>query len=300
MKKVDCYLCGAKEHLILFQQKGRDPYFEIIFGHEEKNDLFWQICKKCGFVYRSPSLSKEELAILYNHYENDVLKDTDPDEYFNKIVTLPENESENFQKIKWLRIGLQRKHEDFFSSASVLDVGCGGGTLLYTLKERLKPKKLYGVELNSVYAKLANRRTDANIKQTDYRAGLFKKKFELVICTKVLEHIIDPLKFLSQIEQDMDDNGFLFLEVPDIQDMWNLPPDHDRFYIPHLYYFSVRTITVLLEKVHLIPTESRATVTKSGRAYLQVIAEKKWGNSSIAGIPYDNPNDVFNKIKKNE
>ena len=58
----------------------------------------WMICKVCGLVYRSPILEQPEYEKLYSNYEADIFSKVTPDEYFDKIVTLPDGKSENKEK----------------------------------------------------------------------------------------------------------------------------------------------------------------------------------------------------------
>lgn len=55
---------------------------------------------------------------------------------------------------------------------------------------------------------------DYVIKSTDY-AGTIKEKFDLIIANHVIEHIPNPIQWFKQIERLMNDDGFIFLSVPD-------------------------------------------------------------------------------------
>lgn len=299
MKEVSCYMCGADSRTTLFKQQGRDPYFEIVFGPGKDVDLYWHVCNHCGFVYRSPMLDEQESARLYDHYEEDVFKDCDPDEYFDRIVGLPDPESENAQKTAWLGYFLGKHAGDrSFVSMSVLDVGCGGGTLLYTLREKLGLGRLCAVELNKAYADLARRRVGIDVRCQRYRPGLFSRRFDLVVCTKVLEHLADPRCFLAAMAEDLSREGLLFLEVPDVCDLYSLPPCHERFFIPHVFYFSRNTLDVLLAGAGLEAVESRVTLTHRGRVYLQMAARRA-DRPPARETPYDDPVALAERVQRN-
>ena len=159
-------------------------------------------------------LTEHELDVLYQSYDQDVFAHTTPDEYFDKIISFSKDESENWQKIAWLKQVINEIGKEDISSA--LDIGCGGGTLLFTAREQLSLTKVNGVELNETYAELARRRLDTSVLNTDYSSGLFNRKFDLLINTKVLEHVSDPIPFLKEMYEDLVDGGLLFIEVPDI------------------------------------------------------------------------------------
>ena len=300
MKNVDCYLCNSSKSSVLFKQKGFDSYLAKVFDKVPEEDLNWVICTGCGFVYRTPALEDMELIALYEKYEQDIFSNTTPDDYFDKIISLPNDESENWQKVEWLS-GVIEKRNSNNGKMSVLDIGCGGGTLLHTIREQIPLGGIFGVELNSAYADLAKRKLNADVINKEYASGLFGHRFDLLINTKVLEHVPDPLPFLKEMANDLDEGGLLFLEVPDVSDMYNLPPSHERFYIPHIYFFSVNTLSALLDKAGFSVVEKRVVKTTRDRSYLQILAEKK--NTIVSGlistIPYDNVSELQNKVKLN-
>jgi 2-polyprenyl-3-methyl-5-hydroxy-6-metoxy-1,4-benzoquinol methylase len=280
---------------VLFKQQGYDSYLAKVFSKPPAEDLNWVVCTDCGFVYRTPVLEDNELSMLYRNYDKDIFLNTTPDAYFEKIVSLSNDESENWQKVEWLG-NILSKHKLFDTCKSVLDVGCGGGTLLYTIKQQLEVEKVCGVELNSAYADLASTKLNADIKNENYKSGLFKDKFDLIVNTKVLEHVSDPLPFLQEIENDLGEEGVFFIEVPDISDMYNLPPNHERFFIPHIYFFSTKSLSTLLEKSGFNVIEKRVVKTSRNRAYLQILAIKK--SEKISKTILDTVNDNYTEIRR--
>lgn len=48
----------------------------------------------------------------------------------------------------------------------------------------------------------------------------------------------NPLMSLRDVHNDLGMNGLICLEVPDIQDIAYLPPNHDSFYCNIFGYFS--------------------------------------------------------------
>lgn len=298
MKKVDCYLCGSSQADVLFKQEGYDPYLSKVHTSVPDYDLNWMVCNECGFVYRSPALTNLELDVLYESYDQDVFSNTTPDDYFDKIISLSNEESENWQKIAWLKEVIREKGRGNVREA--LDIGCGGGTLLYTAREQLSLEDVAGVELNAVYADLARRRLNANILNETYVSGLFNNQFDLLINTKVLEHVADPLPFLKEMFDDLETGGLLFIEVPDVSDMFSLPPTHERFWIPHIYFFSSNTLGALLRKVGFHIVAHRVIETARQRSYLQFVAEKtEIVSAKIVAKPYDDTENIKNSVLLN-
>ena len=53
------------------------------------------------------------------------------------------------------------------------------------------------------------------------RPGAFPKKFDRIVLDQVLEHILDPLDFLSRIHKLLTTQGALFISVPNIAEPKN-------------------------------------------------------------------------------
>ena len=296
MHETNCYLCGVNKPQILFAQQGNDPYLNLVSKALHKIERNFVVCTQCGFAYRNPILDSDELSTLYERYDQDVFAGSDSDTYFDKIITLPHDTSENWQKIDWLAKVL-KKLDKKVENLAVLDIGCGGGTFLHTISERIKIDTICGVELNSAYAELAARRLNANILNEAYTSGMFNNVFDLLTCTKVLEHVSDPLPFLKDMASDLPQEGLIFLEVPDVSNLFNLPPDDSYFFIPHVYFFSTNTLSELISRVGFSVLESRVINTSRNRAYLQVIATKQHILSSSP--PFDDPTRLERRVVAN-
>ncbi|MCM8530270.1 MAG: class I SAM-dependent methyltransferase [Lentisphaeraceae bacterium] len=275
MKETNCYFCGSEERKFILSQEGQDPYLDMISSDLHQTKRSWYECLECSLRYRNPTLTNVELTLLYKNYEEDVFKSTTPDEYFDKIISFPPERSENTQKTIWLKqeIAHIAPHLDL-EQLRILDVGCGGGTLLYSLKQEFRTSECFGVELNPSYAQLAARRSGATVLNNEFKPNLFGERFDLIILAKVLEHIPEPQKFIEYLASDLRDEGLLFLEVPDIIDFKNLDADHPRFYIPHLFYFPLSVFEKMAEKANLELVNSRTIIPDRGRSYLQVILRK--------------------------
>jgi 2-polyprenyl-3-methyl-5-hydroxy-6-metoxy-1,4-benzoquinol methylase len=84
--------------------------------------------------------------------------------------------------------------------ASVLDVGCGQGSLLATLMP-LNPSARYaGVDFSEKALAVAQRRAPtAEFATLDLTAGPLDRRFDLVLCTDVVEHIEDDRSAIANL-----------------------------------------------------------------------------------------------------
>lgn len=106
------------------------------------------------------------------------------------------------------------------SAPRVLEIGCGAGATLAWLKERGTCQSTTGVELFEAAAAEARTRVDhvivANAEQWIARAGDMPA-FDLVLCLDVLEHMVEPWAFVSQLEQLIAPGGSLVCSIPNVR-----------------------------------------------------------------------------------
>jgi SAM-dependent methyltransferase len=83
---------------------------------------------------------------------------------------------------------------------SVLDIGCGQGALLTTLRSEFPHIEPHGVDISPVAVELARKRVpDGRFWVLDTVKDRLNEKFDLVVCSEVIEHIPDDRQTLSNI-----------------------------------------------------------------------------------------------------
>ncbi|NUP10440.1 MAG: methyltransferase domain-containing protein [Polyangiaceae bacterium] len=96
----------------------------------------------------------------------------------------------------------------------LLEVGCGGGHVL----SRFPQAKLTGVDVSGeMLAKAARKlaHLDARLVKGELvDAGFAAGEFDAVICTEVLEHVIDPAALLREIRRVTRPNGRVVVTFP--------------------------------------------------------------------------------------
>ena len=83
-----------------------------------------------------------------------------------------------------------------------------------------------------------------------------------------------------------------------MSDMFTLPTDNERFFIPHCYFFSFKTLSELLAQAGFSVVEARVSLTFRNRAYLQIVAAKE-DVSPATHPPYDDPTRVMQSVAAN-
>lgn len=131
----------------------------------------------------------------------------DIDAYYaraNPIVRWIEN-----RRLHWIRDAAKIQPGD-----SLLEVGCGGGHVLQMFPQA----KLTGVDVSSVMLEKARRNLGiipARLLHGELaELNLESESFDAVICTEVLEHVVDPAALLSQMKRLLRPDGRAVITFP--------------------------------------------------------------------------------------
>lgn len=103
----------------------------------------------------------------------------------------------------------------------VLDIGCGNGALLLSLKEQGKASEIVGIEINNLQALdgIDNYIIgDIESLQLPYP----KEYFDVIICADVLEHLKDPWDTLKRLTFFLKPNGKFIISLPNIREIRTL------------------------------------------------------------------------------
>ena len=138
-------------------------------------------------------------------------------------------------------------------SLSILDIGAGTGDLL--LAARQAGFNVEGVEPNSDARQLARNKGIALQSKID-----FPNRFQIITMWHVLEHIKDLDEQITLIKDHLEDNGTLFIAVPNFKsyDAEYYKEFWAAYDVPrHIWHFSKSAIKKLFEdhKMELIRTE---------------------------------------------
>lgn len=114
-----------------------------------------------------------------------------------------------------------RRH--FPSAATLLDVGCGRGSLLAGIRARVPALRLAGAELLDTGLKFARQRlaADIGLYQLDATALPFDREFDVVTSCDVLEHIDDDRAVLREIFRAVVPGGGIIVTVPQHRWLWS-------------------------------------------------------------------------------
>jgi SAM-dependent methyltransferase len=180
------------------------------------------------------------LCRFFNHEEHDV-------DYKAFYQQLSQNHQATFnpvfkKKKSWIDLKKNLIQILGKNPKSIMDVGCRTGDFLMHFDEQVQRE---GVELAEDYASIAKER---GLKiYIDFLENItFEKKYDIVSCLAILEHLIEPQKFLNTINDLVKSQGILVIMIPSFECLkekllnvrnkrWHMyrPPEHLNFFSKH-------------------------------------------------------------------
>lgn len=137
---------------------------------------------------------------------------------------------------------------DESAGVSMFEVGCATGYFMALARKRGWDTE--GIDI-SEYAVKESQARDLRVTVGTLETYVSDKKFDVVVMQDVIEHVKNPVDTIDRAAAMMKDNGLLVLTTPDAGSLWArswgkrwhafVPPQH-------LFYFSVKNITNLLER----------------------------------------------------
>lgn len=216
-------------------------------------DLRGQIYRRsywrCGICRHEFAQHNLDLSGLYDgaYVENtygDRMRET-----FDRIVSLPPERSDNERRVSRVTT-FASTHFDGGRIPRLLDIGSGLGVFPYAMKRlgwdctALDPdiraathlKEVVGV--STVIGDFFNSRIDD--------LGLF----DVVTLNKVIEHVEDPVTMLARAKTLLKSDGFLYVEVPDVQAAAE-GRFREEYFIEHHHVFSAASLSLCGERAGL-------------------------------------------------
>ena len=189
-----CPRCESDAYLTLFQAPDR---FDTAKGRR-----FHVIeCSRCALIRLDPMPDAEEIASFYPPsywWEADRSAAGRLAEMYRRLVLL--------DHVHFVTHNIDR-------SGPILDVGCGGGSLVDALRRR--GLKAYGLDPSGIAAGCAKSNygltvTQGTLPDAPFAAGTFST---ITLC-HVLEHVRNPMPMLEELAWLLKPGGKLFVQVP--------------------------------------------------------------------------------------
>ena len=196
-----------------------------------------QVCTACGLVQQHPTPSQPELDVFYREEYRTTYSGSDvpTDDFVDDQV------ARGRTALAWLR---RLGHEP----RAVLDVGSGAGGQLVPFAAA--GASVLGLEPGT-FGAWGTDHLGVVVEATDLAtvASRDPGRFDTVLLSFVLEHLLDPVGSLHDVRTAIGDDGHVLIEVPDLD---GFTGDTETFFHrAHIWYWTAATLDAALARVGL-------------------------------------------------
>jgi SAM-dependent methyltransferase len=250
-----CYLCGSS-NLVLLQKIDKKPKQETDFGIAAGS--YSRSIYKCTSCSIYNNFHRHNLENLYAGTYNEATYASQVLEQYDKIMTLPDEESDNKQRVSRI-IRYFKESGRELAGLKVLDVGSG---LCVFLGEMMK----HGIHAHCIDPdRISIDHALKNVRVISAIEGHFEnyptdQNFDLICFNKVLEHVLNPIELMQKARSLLTEKGLIYIELPDGRNASENGGyiDREEFYIEHYMAFDKDSVQWLIENAGLNCGEANA------------------------------------------
>ena len=223
---MKCYLCNNEEHNLVSDK----------LRYDSQRNVYK--CNNCGLVFIYPQMTPEEERTFYENEYGEIYsaeKGTTPAELFNARL----GDAQSYYE-------LIKKHID--KNQDCLELGCASGYFLATIKDEVK--SVTGLETHLLLRQYCQ---EIGINMVESIDECQNEQFDSVFMFFLLEHLGNPIDYLTNVKRILKKGGKVFIEVPNVGDallsLYNIPAFNEYYYTPaHQFYYSKNTLSDVLQK----------------------------------------------------
>ncbi len=274
-----CPLCGGRAR---YDFSGRDLMFDLHRRYD------YHRCAECGGVFQHPMPAPEMIASFYPPSYSVY----DEQERTRRLGAWRRTLLRRFRGYRHLDVALPLRllagvlaplttppgTPAFVPGGRMLDVGCGNGRYLSTL--RRLGWQVQGVEFSEEGVRVC-RLAELPVHHGDLAsAGFADAAFDLVTVRHVIEHIAEPHPFMAELARILKPGGRLVVETPNSEALgraWFGPNWYHNDVPRHLILYSPTALMRLAAQYGLRSTE--AIMESSPKAFLNSL-DYATGNGS--------------------
>lgn len=244
-------------------------------------------CMNCGLAQTWPRPTPKEMSTFYKkdyrlYYQTTNTPDNEYVNHFNKNIRLK------------YTADLIAENIEIFPGMKILDIGCAEGTLLAKLKEQCENLLLTGIEPSENFASYAIKSTGCKTYSTlDQLKSSKQHDFNLIILNHVLEHIDNPVRFLTELKELLIWGGEIYIDVPDVAKYEGA----ECLHIAHLFHFSQHTLAAAVKKAGFWVLSTKHHSPPYHPASVLCLAKRKDSKSNPSTTDPNYEKDAWDRIQ---
>lgn len=239
-KQKTCGICGANVSALIAAFDKR-PEGETDFALEPYHRELWR-CAACGHF---ENVHTFDFSALYEGGYGRATYGERLRANFEKIMALPPERSDNRQRAIYVDAYWASRHD---GRRELADIGSGLAVFPAAMKE--KGWRCLAVDPDPAAAEQARSLAGVEAMAGDFFLLAPPRRFGLLTLNKVLEHVPDMVAMLRRAEAWLEDDGIVYVELPDGEAALSDPlgPAREEFFVEHFCAFSAASYALLAQR----------------------------------------------------
>lgn len=227
-------------------------------------------CTHCGLVYHNPVMSRQEMLSYYAHEFS---------EEYHESRAMQEELAES-------RVNFLKTFVDIKKISPAIEIGCAYGDFIAQLNS--EGVDASGLEASEQLSQIAREDRKVDVVTAAFEEhDLAKNHYGAVAMFHVLEHFYDPIAVLKKVHSALQDDGYLYIEVPTVAESQLA----QVFKVIHPTTFVSSTLNLMLERTGFSVCKIQA------KGYnLVAIARKTKREGSYMDRPC--PDEIYHDVEK--
>ncbi len=263
-----CYICG------------KNKFNEI--NNLDRYGFYYPtgICTFCGNIQQIRYYDQKTLEVFYREYYRDIYDPESPNKRFIHQRDVLGNEIYKFVK-------------DLIQPKHVLEIGCGSGGILKKFQN--EGSSVLGLDYDDRFI-AEGRRNDIEIRKGSLETLDSSERFDCIILSHVLEHIVDPGDMLEEIKKYLLQDGIVYIEVPSLNSLL------DGMYGSDIqqYFQNAHTIHFSTDSLRNLAISSGYEILKSDNFIRSIWRKASSDEINQIFNHFNKSLDLMTKIKKNK
>ena len=222
--KMTCILCNG-----MLDEYSKESNLDLSINH----------CKNCN-LYISGNTKQEVIEKVSELYKGDYWNEHNSETSINSEYTDVDSQG---KRRNWVSQFLYTKQ--YITGKTLLEIGVGAGQSILWFEE--EGFDVSGIEPDGRNVSMINKVLKrGKVAKTSVEEFSSDKVFDVIWMSHVLEHLIEPVRFLKKIRNNLKKSGIFFIEVPNCEYEPMLQSSIEKN--PHLYHFTKKALTKMVER----------------------------------------------------
>ncbi|MGI0073218.1 MAG: class I SAM-dependent methyltransferase [Nitrosotalea sp.] len=226
-EKISCLVCGSNSFEQLSEKDRYGLYMSVV------------ICKKCGLVQTNPRMNLESYTEFY---------DVEYTKLYNYTIDATKEFQDQYKKGELIYEYIEQVTGQPIKNKFIVEIGTGAGGILKYFQDH--GNEVFGIDLGHEFIEYGKKKGLNLEVGTVKKLSSLKHRPDIIIYSQVIEHLLNPIGELLELQKFLSPDSVVYVEVPGIK---HLTISYYRDFLKflqnaHVYHFTLNSLCNCFKK----------------------------------------------------